>query len=302
MRYRSFTVAGGTGFVGKHLLAALKKEDVKIRVIVRTEQKAEWAISEGFKPHLGDITRKEGLKGVFDDTEVAVNLVGIISETEGLSFYQAHVEGTFNLIEEAKKAGVRLFFYQSALGAELESPFKYSKTKAQAEEIVKTSGIPYIIFRPSLIIGKGDGFTRSLLDLIKPLPAVPVPGEGKARFQPLSIKDWVRCFITAVNDEGFIGKIVEFGGPEQLTYNEILNTVMDVIGIKKPIIHIPKTVVKMGLPFNRVLRFVGFRVPSVTSEQIDLLQVDNVTDPQSIEKTFGFKPLSFEDAIKEAVS
>ncbi len=301
-KYNSFCIAGGTGFVGKNLLNALKKENVKIRLLVRTEQKAEWAISEGFTPHLGDITKRESLKGIFDETDVAVNLVGIIMETKGLSFYQAHVEGTFNLVEEAKAAGVKLFFYQSALGAAIDSPFKYSKTKAQAEEIVKTSGLPYIIFRPSLIIGKGDGFTKSLLELVKPMPAIPVPGGGKARFQPLSIDDWVRCFLKAINDDAFIGKVIEFGGPEHLSYNEILKILMKMLGIKKPIVHLPKSIVKLSLPFNRMLSFLGANIPSISAEQIELLQVDNITDPKSIYKIFGFKPMKFEDALRKALS
>ncbi len=303
MKYESVAVAGGTGFVGKNLLKALKKEGLKkVKVLVRTEQKAEWAISEGFTPHFGDITKRESLRGIFDETDVAVNLVGIISETREVSFYQAHVEGTFNLIQEAKSSGVKLFFHQSALGASIESPFKYPKTKAQAEEIVRTSGLPYIIFRPSLIIGKGDGFTKSLLELVKPMPAIPVPGDGKARFQPLSIDDWVRCFLKAINDDTFVGRVIELGGPEHLSYNDILKIMMKVLGIKKPIVHLPKSIVKLSLPFNRMLSFLGANIPSVSAEQIELLQVDNITDPGSIEKIFGFKPMKFEDTLRKALS
>ncbi len=302
MRYKSFFIAGGTGFVGRHLCKTLKEKGCAVSLLVRSEKKAEQAISEGYRPHLGDITRGKTLKGALNEIDVVVNLVGIIRQTPELSFHSAHVEGTFNLVEEAKKAGVRLFFYQSALGAELNSPFKYSKTKAEAEEIVKASGIPYIIFRPSLIIGKGDGFTKSILDVLERLPVVPVPGKGEARFQPLSIDDWVKCFIRTMEAEGFTGRTIEFGGPEYLTYNEIVKTVMDISGISKPVVHLPKGLVKAGIPLNRFASALGIKIPTITAEQIDLLQKDNITDIDSIEKHFGFKPMRYEDALKKALN
>ncbi len=298
MRYKKFFIAGGTGFVGKHLCKALKEDGCSLKLLVRSEKKAEQAIAEGYRPHLGDITRGESLKGALNDVDVVVNLVGLIQETPNLSFHRAHVEGTFNLIEESKNSDVKLFFYQSALGADLNSTFKYSKTKAEAEEIVKASGIPYIIFRPSLIIGKGDGFTKSLLDVINRFPFIPVPGKGEARFQPLSINDWVQCFLKAMTDYAFVGKTIEFGGPEHLTYNEILRILMATLGISKPIMHIPKSFVKAGLPLGKLASFIGIKTPSITSEQIELLQVDNITRTDSIEKHFGFKPMSYKEALK----
>ncbi len=301
MRYKNFFIAGATGFVGRHLCQALKEKSCNLTVLVRTEEKAEKAISEGYRPHLGDITRKETLKGALKDIDVVVNLVGIIRETSGLTFHKAHVEGTYNLIELAKNEGVSLFFYQSALGADLKSPFKYSRTKAEAEELVRASGIPYIIFRPSLIIGKGDGFTKNILELINRFPLIPVPGKGDARFQPLSVDDWVRCFIRAMEEEGLVGKTLEFGGPEHLTYNEILEILMDALGKRKPIVHVPKSLVKAGLPLGRIASLVGISVPSISSEQIELLQVDNITRTDSIEKQFGFKPMSYKEAIKRAL-
>ncbi|RMG75438.1 MAG: complex I NDUFA9 subunit family protein, partial [Nitrospirae bacterium] len=162
-------------------------------------------------------------------------------------------------------------------------------------------GIPYIIFRPSLIIGRGDGFTENLLELINHFPVVPVPGRGEARLQPLSVDDWVSCFLRAMEDENFVGKTIEFGGPEHLTYNEILRTVMRLLGVKKPIIHMPKAIVKAGLPIGRLASFIGIKTPPVTAEQIELLQVDNITDRDSIRKQFGFEPEGYEEALRKAL-
>ncbi len=294
-------IAGVTGFVGRHLLEALLQKGLKVRCLVRTSEKAERLRKLGIDTHQGDITDRESLKGSLDDVKLVVHLVGIIMERPGMTFRKVHVEGTENIVEEAVSSGVKHIFYQSALGASLEAPFKYSSTKAEAEEIVKASGIPYTIFRPSLIIGPEDGFTENLKEVMRLGPVVPVPGCGKARFQPLGIEDWIKAFLSILDNSESLNRIYEFGGPEHLTYSEILKIFMKVLNIKKPTIHIPIPLMKAGLPFGMALRAMGFKIPPVSSEQLDMLQVDNITDIDSMEKQFGFKPITFEDALTKAL-
>ncbi len=294
-------ITGATGFVGSHLLKALQKDAVEARCLVRTEEKAKAVQSLGFDAVIGDITDRESLTGKLKGIELVVHLVGIIQEGSGITFNRVHVEGTENLINEALSAGVKNFFYQSALGADLESPFKYLKTKAEAEELLKISGLNFWIFRPSLIIGPGDGFTENIKELLRLSPVVPVPGSGNAKFQPLSIDDWVRAFMKTLKNSSSSGTIYEFGGPEHLTYNEILQIIMKEMGIKKPLVHIPVGIVKAGIPLTYLFRKLGVKIPPVSAEQLNLLQKNNITDIDSMEKHFGFKPESFETAIKKAI-
>ncbi|HDH01898.1 MAG TPA: NAD-dependent epimerase/dehydratase family protein [Nitrospirae bacterium] len=298
-------IAGATGFVGRHLIRSLSSGEYRVRCLVRSDKGVELCTSLAFETSKGDITDRESLKGKLEGIRIVTHLVGIIKEQGESTFDKVHIEGTRNLVDEAKSSNVEHFFFQSALGADLRSPFKYLKTKAEAEEIVKDSGIPYTIFRPSLIIGPGDGFTKSIKELLRLGPVVPVPGDGKARFQPIFIDDWVRCFLKILDGQDFINRLLEFGGPEHLNYNEILKIMMKEMGINKPIVHIPPTITKAGLPFiqvfRRIGRTVGMKMPEVSAEQIDLLQIDNITDVDSVEHLFGFRPIEFEEAIRKTL-
>ncbi len=301
-----FFIAGGTGFIGKHLVNAFAAKAYRVRCLVRTEEKARACKSLGFEAGIGDITDRESIRGKLDGCDTVIHLVGIIEEKESMTFEKVHVEGTKNLVDEAQKAGVKHIFYQSALGASATSWAKYYKTKAEAEEIVKASGIAYTIFRPSLVVGEGDGFTEKLKELVHLGHFVPIPGDGSAKLQPIYVEDWVRCFMTLFsNGSRFTvhgSRIYEFGGPEHLTYNEIVLQLMEVMGISKPVIHIPIKLIKVSLPFYGISKGIGSllgkKVPSVTSEQLNLLQLDNICDKDSVEKSFGFAPVKYRDALK----
>ncbi len=294
-------ITGATGFVGSHLLKALQKEGIEARCLVRNKEKARIVESLGFEAVIGDITDRGSLRGKIRGARVVVHLVGIIQETQDITFDQVHLEGTENLIEEALSAGVREIFYQSALGADINSRHKYLQTKGHAEELVKLSGMDYWIFKPSLIIGPGDGFTENIKKVLSLGPVVTVPGTGNTKFQPLSVDDWTRAFLIALKDGDRQIKTYEFGGPEHITYNEMLRIMMKEMGINKPIVHLPIGLVKAGIPLATLLGRFTTKIPRVTPEQLDLLQIDNITDIHSMERLFGFTPEPFRAAIKKAL-
>lgn len=292
-----YFIAGGTGFVGTALLEALLRQGLSIRCLARNQEKALQLKEKGIEPHIGDITDRDSLEDALKGVDTVIHLVGIM-EGSPQDFKRIHVQGTENLINESLRAGVKLFFYQSALGASIKGNTPYEKTKAMAEELVISSGIPYIIFRPSLIIGKWDGFTKRLVELIKALPVVPVPGDGRARFQPLYIEDWIKAFLKAVIEKKEKNKLYEFGGPEHLTYNEIISNLMEAMRVKKPFIHIPQWLIKTGLPAGKLLKNLGVDIPLPTIDQLKLLKKDNITDLDAIKKHFGFEPISYREALR----
>lgn len=304
-----FFIAGGTGFIGGHLVNALNKGEYACRCLVRTEQRAAICKKAGFEAAIGDITDRESLKGKLNNCDIVVHLVGIIEEKRDMTFQRVHVEGTRNLIDEAKGANIKHIFYQSALGASINSWAKYYRTKAEAEDIVKTSGIPYTIFRPSLVVGRGDGFTEKIKELIRLGPFVPIPGSGNGKFQPLYVEDWVKCFMAVFSDESRVmsreSRIYEFGGPEHLTYNEIVLQLMEAMQIHKPLVHIPVKLIKLSLPFSGISReigrLLGKKIPAVTGEQLGLLQLDNICDRDSVQRDFGFVPMTYREALKKFI-
>ncbi len=291
-------ITGASGFVGGHLIDALLKNGYKLRCLARSEKTEKALREKGIDVFSGDITAPETIKGALDGVYFVIHLVGIIEEKGSATFQKVHVDGTRNLIAEAKRAGVKHFFYQSALGADKSSWSSYLRTKAEAEEIVEKSGIPFTIFRPSLIIGQRDGFTKKLKDLIKISPVIPIPGAGKSKLQPIYIGDCVRCMLKALASPDSFRGIFELGGPQRLAYNEIVKDLADVMKSKKTIIHMPMGLMKFGAAVaEKTIPFMP-----VTTDQLKLLEIDNICDIDSVEKNFGFQPVKYKDALKEFIN
>ncbi len=290
-------IAGATGFVGGHLVNDLLSRGRKVRCLVRSERKEALLTARGAEVVRGEITSPETLRGVLGPDDFVVHLVGIIEEKEGATFRAVHVDGTANLVAEARRAGVKHFFYQSALGADGNSWSGYLKTKAEAEEIVKQSGLSYTIFRPSLIIGPWDGFTKKMLDLLRLSPVIPIPGDGRAKFQPIYIKDWLECINRVIDAPSSYLSTYDIGGPEHLTYKEIVEAMAEAAGRKKPAFNVPMGLMKMSTLFLGAV----MSSPPVTMDQLRLLESDNICDAGAIERNFGFVPVTLREALKEFI-
>ncbi len=288
-------VVGGTGFVGSHLIRRMRKEGLPVRTVARNPDKAHWLEELDVEVVAGDISDKASLEKAAVGVERVVHLVGIIQEAPGATFKSVHVDGTRNLLDAAKRAGVRHFFYQSALGTRAGAKSAYHRTKWEAEELVRASGIPYTILRPSLIYGPGDQFTIRLSEMLKHSPVLPVIGPGKSKIQPIYIDDVVSCVIKAVTCDSCLNDIYEVGGPEQLTYEEVTRAVAAAMGISRPAIHVPLLFIK---PITRVLESVLPKSP-VTSDQLVMLQEDNVCSMRDIREAFGVEPLSFHQGLQK---
>ncbi|MDA8432133.1 MAG: complex I NDUFA9 subunit family protein [Nitrospiraceae bacterium] len=291
-------IAGATGFVGGHLVEHLRSKGLGMKCLVRSEAKAKSLAAQGIEVVRGDVTDGSSIRGVLGPDDLVVHLVGIIEEKKGATFQGVHVEGTANLVAEAKRAGVRHFFYQSALGADGGSWSGYLRTKAEAEEIVLSSGLEYTIFRPSLIIGPWDGFTRKMLDMLRLSPVIPIPGEGKAKFQPIYIMDWLRCIDKVIEDPKSYCSRFELGGPEQLSYREIVGMLAEAAGLKKPVFNVPMGLMRLSAAFLGAV----LSSPPVTSDQLRLLESDNVCAPDAVERNFGFRPTTLREALKEFIN
>jgi uncharacterized protein YbjT (DUF2867 family) len=290
-------IAGATGFVGGHLVQDLLAKDFKLKCLVRSDKAAEALSSRGMEVVRGDITDPGSLRGVLQSEDIVIHLVGIIEEKGKATFQTVHVDGTANLVAEAKKTGIRHFFYQSALGADGDSWSGYLRTKAEAEQIVMQSGLSYTIFRPSLIIGPWDGFTKKMAEMIRSSPVLPIPGEGGSKFQPVYIRDWIQCLEMVLDEPEKFRSTYDIGGPEQLSYREIVETLAAAMGRSKPALRIPMGLMKISASLLAMV----LSSPPVTSDQLRLLEMDNICDPDAVEKSFGIRPMRYKDALKEFV-
>jgi uncharacterized protein YbjT (DUF2867 family) len=287
-------ITGGTGFVGGHLIRRLRQGGVPVRAVVRSPNKAQALKDLGVEVVAGDISDTGSLEQAAAGVERVVHLVGIIQEAPGVTFRKVHVEGTRNVLEAAKKAGVRHFFYQSALGSRRGAQSEYHKTKWEAEDLVRASGIAFTIVRPSLIYGPGDLFTIRLSEMFKLSPVLPVVGSGKSKIQPIHIDDVVSCIQKIVTSDAFLNEIYEIGGPEQLTYDELTTQIAGAMGINRPMLHVPLFFMK---PMAKVLETI-LPNPPVTTQQLIMLQEDNVCSMKDIREVFGIEPVKFKEGLK----
>ena len=156
---------------------------------------------------------------------------------------------------------------------------------------MRGSGTGYTILRPSLIFGPGDGFFTLVAKLVRLNPVVPIPGDGASLFQPMSIDDVVRCHLLTLQ-RGPNNRVHEIGGPEHLTYEEIVRTVKQALGVHRKLVHVP---VRMLLPPAFVMAALLKR-PPVTPQQLKLLDKNNITRIDAVLREFGFQPERFADS------
>jgi NADH dehydrogenase len=275
----------------------MREEDVAVRAVVRSPDKARQLADLGIEVVQGDVSDRASLERAADGCERVVHLVGIIQESPRATFRAVHVEGTRNMLEAAKRAGVRHFFLQSALGTRPGAKSAYHKTKWEAEELVRASGIAFTILRPSLIYGPGDQFTSRLSEAIRLSPVLPVIGPGISKVQPIYIEDVVSCIVQAVTSDCCLNEMYEIGGPEQLTYEEVTRQIAGAMGARRPAMHIPLLFMKAAA---KVFESALPR-PPVTTDQLIMLQEDNVCSLRDIRDAFGLEPMPFRDGLKKFI-
>jgi len=286
-------VTGANGFVGRNLVRRLQKDGTAVRALVRNAAKAARLRDLGAELVDGDISNLSLLEAAMKGCAKVIHLVGIIQEAHGVTFKGVHVDGTRNLLEAAKKEGVRHFIYQSALGSRPNAKSQYHRTKWEAEELVRASGLPFTILRPSLIYGPGDLFTTRLSEMIRLSPVLPVIGTGQSKVQPIFIDDVNECIQKISTSDSYLNEMYEIGGPEQLTYEEVTKAIAAALGIRRPTVHMP-------MFFMRTMAKVAETVlskPPVTIDQLIMLQEDNVCSMRDIREVFGIEPVRFRDGL-----
>jgi len=281
-------ITGANGFVGRHVIAELLSDvaPADIRAIVRDPARAAGELpSAGLDVREGDVTRPESLRSVFDGIDTVVHTVAIPTERKG-SFARVNAEGARAVVREAERAGVRRLVDVSAIGASPASPYPFLRTKGEGQAAVEASVIPHVVLRPSILFGPGDDFFHRLRFALR-FPIVPLPGGGTARFQPLHVEDLARAIRAALF--GSMAGVFEVGGPDPVTYRELLAETMRAYGIRRPTAPLPVFLMKpAALVFELTMAD-----PPVTRGQLDLLAVDNTPHPNAIDQVFGVRPRPF---------
>jgi len=289
-------VTGGTGLVGRHLVRALLAKGHDVRCLVRSTDKAGQVLPPEVELVRGDINDRTAVDKACRGVDKVFHLVAVIRENGANTFEHINVEGTLNLVVAAGQAGVKHFVHLSALGVSDNPKFKYAYSKWRGEETVQQSGLTWTIIRPSVIYGDGFGFFDRLAQSLRftPRPFIPVPGKGTALFQPIAAEDVARCLIKLIENPSMIGKIVEIGGPEHLSYVQMLDLLLERLGEKRYKFYVPMFLMRLTVPLLGSV----MKDPPVTTVELKQMELDNVTDAQAVEKIFGFKPRALRNGLR----
>ena len=253
----------------------------------------------GLEVRKGDVTEAQSLRGTLEDMEAVIHLVGIISEIGRGTFENVHTEGTRNMVAATNEQGVKRFVHMSALGTRPNAVSRYHKSKWAAEETVRSSGLDWTIFRPSLIYGPGDQFVNLFAKIIRWSPVVPVMGRRDARFQPVAVENVAEAFVKAVQEPRAFTKTFDLCGTERLTLIEIIDQIMSVMGKRRLKAQVPTLVARiqagfLEFLFPRVLR----KAPPLNRDQLIMLEEDNVGDEQAAKQLFGLAPAPLRERIR----
>jgi len=284
-------ITGATGFVGKHVATRLLADGHNVTCLVRNDgsEAARRLQKIGAGLSRGDILDTESLAAAAAGVDAVVHLVGIIFQRRGASFDDIHRQGTLNTVTAASKAGAKRFVHMSALGTGPGAASAYHHTKWQGEEVVRLSGIPYTIFRPSVIYGPGGEFINMLVRQVRMLPVIPVIGNGRYRMQPVWVEDVAACFSQALQKPETVNRVYEIGGPQPLSYNEMIDVICRVMGRRRLKAHIP-------VPLVRPVAWLCERLmskPLLTTDQLTMLLKDNICDIDGMRQDLGVEPVEF---------
>jgi uncharacterized protein YbjT (DUF2867 family) len=280
-------VAGGTGVIGAAVVRRLVQDGTEVTVMTAHPEKSASRIEGlGARMVVGDIRDSDSLDRAVIGAEAVVQSLSFPNypmekPRKGFTFWEFEARGTERLVAAAAKAGVGLFAFSSGVGAAPDAPKHWSRAKWAGEQAIRASGIPHAIIRPSWAYGPEDWGLNRFVQFHRWLPFVPVVGNGGQKLQPVFIDDVAEVFSRAVRPDGPRGTY-ELGGPEVMTMNDVIRTMMDVRGRRKPIIHFPPFMPKLA----------GFLVqilprPPLTPDAVDFLVEDAVADVEPLVQAFG---------------
>ena len=290
---------GGTGFVGRYLVDALRKNRRDLSLLVRPGSESKLVLPHDCRIVRGDLSSDNAIARTLEHSDAVIYNVGILREfpRSGITFEALQYDGLVKVVNTARQCGVSRLLLMSANGA-CANGTAYQRTKYRAEQYAMNSGLAVTVFRPSVIFGDPRGAmefaTQLCRDMVKPpLPALGFfsgwnPARGPVLMSPVHIEDVALAFDRALDDASTVGKTFTLGGPETLTWSEILTRISSGAGRRKLIIRMPLGVMQLAAATLDWLPFFP-----VTRDQLTMLASGNTADPSELEGLTGRRPRSF---------
>jgi NADH dehydrogenase len=271
------TIFGGAGFVGRHTVRALAKNGWQVRAASRRPDLAGHLQPMGdvgqIQPVQANLRYPQSLRQAVAGADAVVNVVGILAGSGRQTFKAVHWAGARAVAKAAREAGVKRFVHVSAIGADPKSRARYARTKGLGEAAVLEEFPGAIILRPSIVFGPEDAFFNRFAAMARISPVLPLIGGGRTKFQPVYVGDLAAAIAAAVDGAGQPATVYEIGGPEVLSFRELLDRTQSYAGRKRSYLSMPFWLAKLQALLTWPLP--GSLRP-ITVDQVRLLKRDNV--------------------------
>jgi len=288
-------VTGATGFVGRALLPRLAEAGLELRCLVRPSRRSP-RLPRGIpvQVSIASLADARGLRAALVGVDTLIHLAGAEWHGRRGDVFGVDAAGTRALVEAAREAGVGRIVYLSHLGADRASAYPVLKAKGIAEEFIRQSGLTYTIVRSTLLYGAEDVFLNVVAALVKLGPGLfLMPGDGRISLQPLWVEDLVTCLEWSLSDLTSLNQTIALGGPEFITFGQMVQTVMEVLGVRRLVIPVRPPFLRAGA---WLMEQVLPRSP-LTTRWLDHLAVNRTCELTSVTQHFGLKPARFVNTV-----
>lgn len=277
------TVFGGSGFVGRHIVAALAKDGYRVRAAVRRPDLAGHLQPMGAVGQIhavqANLRFSDSVQRAVEGAEAVINAVGVLAPIGAQSFNAVHAEGARTVAKAAHEGGAEQLVHISAIGADKASSSVYARTKADGEAATLAAFPSAIILRPSIVFGPEDEFFNRFAGLARSSPLLPLIGGGRTKFQPVYVGDLARAVVTCVSGSARAGTVYEIGGPQTLSFRDLLELTLTYTDRKRGFLPMPFWLAKLQAlatwPLPNSLR-------PITVDQVRLLKRDNVVSEAAV--------------------
>ncbi|WP_192247154.1 complex I NDUFA9 subunit family protein [Mesorhizobium silamurunense] len=298
MNHRVVTVFGGTGFLGRRVVRHLRNGEFFVRIASRHSERAKKLFGSD-DPQLqsveADIRDERAIADALAGAYGVVNAVSLYVERGQETFHSVHVEAARRVAAQAHRAGVERFAHVSGIGSDVASPSLYIRKRGEGEQAVRAAFADATIIRPAVMFGPDDAFLTIILKLLRRLPIYPMFGRGLTRLQPAYVGDVAEATARALQGTQTHAITYECGGPRVYSYEEFLRAVAHQAGLRPILVPVPFAAWHALAWAAEMLAS-----PPVTRNQVELMQVDNVSSPQMPGfEELGISPHPVEEILQE---
>ncbi|MBU3935477.1 NAD-dependent epimerase/dehydratase family protein [Patescibacteria group bacterium] len=294
-KMKKVLVTGANGFIGQHLVNFLADNGYEVWAMLRKGSIPGFDLRENVKVVVADLLDKKSLLGGIPKACVVINLAA--NPYDPVLSYKVNVEGTQNLVVACNRNKVGRLIHISSQATKIEKKGVYAITKLKSDEIVKKSGIKYVILKPSLVYGEGEkGLFNKIKILVSALPLVPVFGNGKTKVNPIYVKDFCKLIGLVLQNPKESGGVYDVGSLESVTYNDIYLKIIKALGKKTKVLHVP---VWMGLLGGRIFEMLKMKNPPFFVDNVLGSTQETNCDPSVVMKKYNYLPMKFADGVRE---